>query len=94
VFDDTFEGVITTTVPSFWSPELSHVYRHVDLAQVETKAKRHKELEQVVTEETKLLNADSLDKKIMELRQQGHGIEKIAKTLGCGVWRVRKCLGI
>jgi energy-coupling factor transporter ATP-binding protein EcfA2 len=92
VFDDAFEGIIATTVPSFWSEELSHIYRHVDLAQLETQVIRHKELEQEVAEETKLLNVDSLDRDILELRQQGYGIETIAKKLGCTTWRVRKCL--
>jgi len=41
-------------------------------------------------EETELLNAASLDKRIEELRQQGYGIKGIAKTLGCTTWRVRK----
>lgn len=94
IFDDLFTGVITTTLPSFWSDELSHVYQHVDLSQIESHAKRAKELEQVVREETKLLNADSLDSEILKMRQEGHGIEKIAKNLGCSIWRVRKCLNI
>jgi hypothetical protein len=86
--------LITTTLPSFWSDELSHVYQHVDLGQIEGQAKRAKELDQVVKEETKLLSADSLDADILRLRQEGNGVEKIAKILGCSVHRVRKCLNI
>jgi len=94
IFDDLFSGVITTTLPSFWSDELSHVYQHVDLGQIEGQAKRAKELEQVVKEETKLLDANSLDSDILRLRQEGNGIEKIAKKIGCSVHRVRKCLNV
>jgi energy-coupling factor transporter ATP-binding protein EcfA2 len=94
IFDDLFSGLITTTLPSFWSDELSHVYQHVDLGQIEGQAKRAKELDQVVKEETKLLSADSLDADILRLRQEGNGIEKIAKILDCSVHRVRKCLNI
>jgi len=93
VFDDAFQGVITTTLPSFWSEELSHIYRHIDLGQIETQGKRVKELEQVVTEETKLLDATTREKEIMELRRQGCGIEKIAGILKISTWQVRKCLG-
>ena len=94
IFDDLFSGLITTTLPSFWSDELSHVYQHVDLGQIEGQAKRAKELNQVVKEETKLLSADSLDADILRLRQEGNGIEKIAKILDCSVHRVRKCLNM
>ena len=66
----------------------------MDLGQIEGQAKRAKELEQVVREETKLLNADSLDSDILRLRQEGNGVEKISKILGCSVHRVRKCLNM
>jgi len=92
VFDDDFEGLITSTVPSFWSEDLSHIYAHFDLAAIEGQAKRNNELQRVVTEETKLLTGDSLDKQILELRRQDYGIERIAKALNIKVWRVRKCL--
>ena len=66
----------------------------MDLRQIEGQAKRAKELNQVVMEETKLLSADSLDADILRLRQERNGIEKIAKMLGCSVHRVRKCLNM
>ncbi|MFC1981009.1 ATP-binding protein [Chloroflexota bacterium] len=91
VFDDLFTGGITTTVPSFWSDDLSHVYRHIDLQRLETKAG---ELDQVVREETKLMEADSLDSKILKLRSEDHGVEKISKLLNCSLYRVRKCLNM
>ncbi|MFC2020817.1 ATP-binding protein [Chloroflexota bacterium] len=94
VFDDLFSGIITTTLPSFWSDELSHIYRHVDLSQLEARGRRAVELDQVVREEMKLLEADSLDSQILKLRSEGYGVEKIAKILGISVYRVRKCLGI
>ena len=91
VFDDLFTGGITTTVPSFWSDDLSHVYRHIDLQRLETKTG---ELDQVVREETKLLEADSLDSKILKLRSEDHGVEKISKLLNCSLYRARKCLNM
>lgn len=92
VFDDDFQGLITSTVPSFWSEELSHVYAHFDLTAMEYQVQRDIELQQTAVKETKLLNAASEDKEILELRQQGYGTKRIAKTLGCTEWRVRKCL--
>jgi hypothetical protein len=92
VFDDDFTGIIKCTLPSFWSEDLSHVYAHFDLASMQQQAVKSQQLQKVVVQETKLLDVASLDKQILELRRQGNGIEKIARTLGCSVWRVRKCL--
>ena len=92
VFDDMFTGLISTTLPSFWSNELSHVYQYVDLGQLEARGKRAGELDRVVREGTKMLEADSLDSQILKLRSEGLGVEKIAKILGCKVYGVRKCL--
>ncbi|MFC1983153.1 hypothetical protein ACFLV5_05175 [Chloroflexota bacterium] len=92
VFDDLFTGLISTTLPSFWSDDLSHVYRHMDLAQLETRKERAGELDKVVTEQTKLLEADTLDSRILKLRSEGHGVEKISKLLDCTPYQVRKCL--
>jgi hypothetical protein len=39
------------------------------------------------------LAAAFLDKQIMEKKREGHGIEKIARFLGCSTWRVTKRLG-
>jgi len=92
VFDDDFEGLITSSVPSFWSEKLSNIYANFDLTSIENQVRRGNELKRVTVEETKLLNEASLDKDILELRQRGHGIKSIAKNLGCTEWRVRKCL--
>ncbi|MFC2014162.1 hypothetical protein ACFLU8_04770 [Chloroflexota bacterium] len=92
VFDDNFTGIIRCTLPSFWSEDLSHVYSHFDLAGMQQQIAKRDELQKTVVEETKLLDVASLDRDIMELRQQGYGIEKTAKTLNCSIWRVRKCL--
>jgi energy-coupling factor transporter ATP-binding protein EcfA2 len=92
VFDDDFTGIIKCTLPSFWSEDLSHVYAHFDLASMQQQVVKNQQLQKVVVQETKLLDEASLDKQILELRRQGNSIEKIARTLGCSVWRVRKCL--
>jgi hypothetical protein len=90
VFDDDFEGIIKYTLPSFWSEELSHIYTHFDLAAIQQQAEKRNELQRVGVQETKLLNEASLEKEIMELRRRGHSIEKIARSLSCNTWQVRK----
>lgn len=92
VFDSSFEGVIKSALPSFWSEELSHIYATLDLNKIQADSVKRKELQQVTTQEAKLLDMASLDKNILELKRQGEGIERIAKTLGCTPWRVRKTL--
>lgn len=94
VFDDDFEGVIKFTLPSFWTEELSHIYAHLDLTQIEVQGKERGELSTTIEGESRNLDDTSLDKQILELRRQDYGIERIAKTLGCTIWRVRKCLNI
>ncbi len=92
VFDDEFQELITSTVPSFWSEELSHIYAHLDFTAIEQKVERRNELQTTITQETKLLGEASIDKDILELKKQGLGIERIAKAIGCTTHRVRKCL--
>ena len=92
VSDDSFEGIIKSTLPSFWTEDLSHIYAHLDLAELERKSKETEQLGKTVNGEVKQLTDASLDKQILQLRQQGTGIEKIAKILGCSIWKVRKCL--
>ena len=92
VCDADFEGMIRFSLPKFWSESLSHVYSTVNLLEIETQVRGGEELDKTINGETRYLDSSSLDKDILELRQQGYGIERIAKTLGCKVWRVRKCL--
>ncbi len=94
VCDADFEGMIRFTLPSFWSEELSHVYSKLNLNEMGNKARAREELDKAIDGEARSLDDPSLEKDILELRRQGYGIEKIAKTLGCTVWRVRKCLNI
>ncbi len=92
VSDDNFEGIIKSTLPSFWTEDLSHIYSHLDLIELEHQGKEREQLGKVINGEVKQLTDASLDKQILQLRQQGEGIEGIAKILGCSVWKVRKCL--
>ena len=92
VCDDDFQGLITSSVPSFWSEKLSNIYANFDLMTIEKQIRKGNELKKVVAMDTKLLNESSLDKDILELRQRGYGIERIAKAMDIKVWRVRKCL--
>jgi len=91
VFDDNFEGIITCNLPSFWSEDLSHIYAQLDLSQIENRNRGQEQLETPVSE-TRKLSSGSIEQDILELSRQGNGIEKIAKTLGCTTWTVRKCL--
>ena len=92
VSDDSFEGIIKSTLPSFWTEDLSHIYAHLDLSELERQGKEREQLGNTINGEVKQLTDASLDKQILQLRQQGEGIERIAKILGCSVWKVRKCL--
>jgi len=93
IFDDEFQGIIRSTLPSFWSEKLSHIYAHFDITSIVEKVKQNNELQETISNENKLLDNASLDQRIMELRRQGCGIDKIANELNCSSWRVRKCLG-
>jgi energy-coupling factor transporter ATP-binding protein EcfA2 len=94
VSDDSFEGIIKSTLPSFWTEDLSHIYAHLDLSKLEHEGKARDQLDRAITTDTKQLADAALDRQILELRKQDMGIEKIAKTLGCSVWKVRKCLKV
>ncbi len=91
VFDDNFTGIIKCSLPSFWSEDLSHVYAHFDLATMQQQVARRTELQRTVVGETRLLDVATLDRNILELRKD-HGIDAIARILGCSQYRVRKCL--
>lgn len=92
VFDDNFEGIIKSNLPSFWTENLSHIYAQLDLSQIENRNRCQPQLEIPINNEPIQLSNDYLERAILELSQQGNGIEKIAKILGCTTWTVRKCL--
>jgi len=94
VFDDNFEGIIKSTLPSFWTEDLSHIYSHLNLAELDREGKARPDLERAINGEVKELTDATLDRQILELRRQEEGVEKIAKTLGCSIWKVRKCLKV
>jgi hypothetical protein len=93
VFDDSFQGIIRSTLPSFWSEELSHIYAHFDIASVVEKVKQNNEIQRTISDENKLLDKASIEQSIMERRRQGYGIQKIANMIGCTTWKVRQVLG-
>lgn len=78
VFDEYFEGIIKCNLPIFWSEELSNAYGYVGSSEPGNKSR--------------LSSASVLDEEIRELKRKGYGYERIAKTLGCTVYRVRQCL--
>ena len=89
---DAAGQIITCNLPSFWSEDLSHIYAQLDLSQIENRNRGQEQLEIPVDRETRKLSSGSIEQDILELSRQGNGIEKIAKTLGCTTWTVRKCL--
>jgi hypothetical protein len=92
IFDNCFQGTLKLSLPSFWSDELSHIYRTFDLSAMQLQVNRRHELQEEVKAETKLLNEASFDKQVLELRRQGLGIEATAKAIGCTTWKVRQSL--
>ena len=94
VYDDDFVGMIRSTLPSFWTEELSHIYAHLDLTAIENRGRVREEPNQLTTGEAPVPDGPSFCQAVSELRGQGLGIKSIAKTLECTVWKVRKCLNI
>jgi hypothetical protein len=92
VFNDNFEGMIKSNVPSFWTEELSHIYSNLDLSRIENGARSKERLQTPIDSEHNILSSASLEQEILELSHQGNGIEKISKLLRCTTWTVRKCL--
>ena len=66
----------------------------MDLAQLGSEGRGRDELDKVINGQAKQLSDVTLDRQILELRRQGDGIERIAKTLSVSTWRVRKCLNL
>ena len=94
VFDHSFKGLLNSALPSFWSEEFSRVYQHVDLSRLEITSRGRYQLgNPILDTSAKTLDTGQLKKEIRQLREQGHGIEKIAKLCNCSPWTVRKCLG-
>ena len=92
VYDHDFIGMIRSSLPSFWTEQLSHIYAHLDLTEIENRGRAKEEPRQLTTGDTPTIDTASLNQAIRELEQQGYGQKRIAKTLGCTEWRVRKCL--
>ncbi len=94
VCDPHFEGLVNSALPSFWSEELSRVYQYVDFSRLDVGGRDRYQLgNPVVDTRTKTLDTGQLEKEIRQLKEQGHGIDKIAKLCNCSPWTVRKCLG-
>ena len=92
VFDDDFEGMIQCRLPSFWTEDLSHIYAQLDLSQIENRPRGGEYLDRSTGNGPMYLGNASLEQSILDLRRQDYGIERIAKSLGCSTWNVRKCL--
>jgi len=92
VFDNLFHGVLRSSLPSFWSSDLSHIYRSFDFPAMKLQVERRYELKEVVKAETKLLDAANFDRQVLELRRHDMGIDAIRKALGCSQYKVREAL--
>lgn len=94
VCDPRFEGLVNSALPSFWSEELSRVYQNVDFSRLDVGGRDRYQLgNPVIDTEAKALDTGQREKEIWQLKEQGHGIEKIAKLCNCSPWTVRKVLG-
>lgn len=92
VFGENFEGVIRCSLPSFWTEELSNAYGYGNLPYVNGR-KDNRQLSHLVSnKKPKLPSVNVSDEEILELRRKDYGYERIAKTLGCTIYRVRQCL--
>ena len=94
VFDQDFVGMIKSSLPSFWTEGLSHIYSHLDFTALENRQVPREETRQLPTGETAVSDSQVLDQNIQQLNRQGMGIKSIARSLGITEWRVRKCLGM
>lgn len=93
VFDDNFKGLIQSSLPSFWSEELSHIYAKYGFSPIQQAAMaQNQQLQGTINTETKLLEKGSIEQRIIQLRKDGAGYEAIAKNLDCSVWKVRQTL--
>ena len=94
VFDQDFVGMIKSSLPSFWTEGLSHIYSHLDFTALENRQVPREETRQLPTGETAVSDSQVLDQNIQELNRQGMATKSIARSLGITEWRVRKCLGM
>ena len=92
VFDENFEGVIRCSLPSFWSEELSNAYGYLGPSDISGQNGSQRIYRSMHGNKPRLSNASVSDEEISELQRKGYGYERIAKTLGCTVYRVRQCL--
>ncbi len=92
VFDENFEGIIQCNLPVFWSEELSNAYGYLGSSDISGQNGSHRIYRSTPGNKPRLSSASVSDEEILELRRKGYGYERIAKTLGCTVYRVRQCL--
>jgi DNA replication protein DnaC len=87
VFDEDFSGIIKCNLPSFWSEQLSNAYGSYNPM---ASAKQNSQAPSI--KDAVHRSARVSDQEIIALREKGYGYEKIAKILGCTIYRVRQCL--
>jgi hypothetical protein len=92
VFDENFEGIIQCNLPSFWSEELSNAYGYLGPSDISGQNGSQRIYRSMPGNKPRLSSANVSDEEIRELHRKGYGYERIAKTLGCTVYRVRQCL--
>lgn len=92
VFDENFEAIIQCNLPSFWSEELSNAYGLLGSSDISGQDGSQRTYRSAPGNKPRLSSASVSDEEILELRRKGYGYERIAKTLGCTIYRVRQCL--
>ena len=89
---ENFEGIIRCSLPSFWSEELSNAYGYLGSSDISGQNGSQRTYRSTPGNKPRLSSISVSDEEIRELQRKGDGYERIAKTLGCTVYRVRQCL--
>jgi hypothetical protein len=92
IFDENFEGIIKCNLPSFWSEQLSNAYGSYNPTASAVQDSIKQNYRNTATNDSIRRSARVSDQEIIALSEKGCGYEKIAKTLGCTIYRVRQCL--
>ncbi|MBA7630804.1 hypothetical protein ES703_38329 [subsurface metagenome] len=92
VFDENFEGIIQCNLPTFWSEELSNTYGYLGSSDISGQNSSQRIYRSTPGNKPRLSSARVSDEEILKLRRKDYGYERIAKTLGCTVYRARRCL--
>lgn len=90
VIDHSYEGIIESKLPSFWSEGLSNIYGDLNLADLNGQPRQ---LTSGSADNGHAIDESERFQNIKELDATGKSLREIADIVDCTVWQVRKCLG-